>query len=180
MTILNRSSPAHDIVSHVGSSGWVQLGNNQVRKELLDLFFTFLLSFFFQDWRAVNYLGALLCCGWAGSLFQREGNSCFSISLVSEWSTVCLSVMNAKWGGKKCKSSVADRIFLAWCSCWLVPQMDYEKKNDWDGGQLQNLIPEMLLDGESELMVEPVSDLSKVGIQILLYEGIRRYIRLLV
>lgn len=38
----------------------------------------------------------------------------------------------------------------------------------------------MLLDGESELMVEPVSDLSKVGIQILLYEGVRRYIRLLV
>lgn len=43
------------------------------------------------------------------------------------------------------------------------------KKDDWDGGQLQNLIPEMLLDGESELMVEPVSDMSKVGIQILLY-----------
>lgn len=121
LTLLNGSSTAHDIVSHVGSSGWVQLGNNQVRKELLDLFFTFLLSFFFQDWRAVNYLDALLCCGWAGSQFQREGNNCFSISLFSEWkswqvylgrskksqdkkdkSTVSLSVMNAKWGGKKC------------------------------------------------------------------------------
>lgn len=190
LTTLNGSSTAHDIFSHVGSSGWVQLGNNQVRKELLDLFFTFLLSFFFQDWRAVSYLDALLCCGWAGSLFQREGINCFSISLVSEWkwkswqvylgrskksqdkkdkSTVSLSVMNAKWWGKKmlifCRwQDVLGMVLMLTCSSDGLWQ-----KNDWDGGQLQNLIPEMLLDGESELMVEPVSDMSKVGIQILLY-----------
>lgn len=63
-----------------------------------------------------------------------------------------LSLTGSSWHGPH-----AD-LFLRWIMT----------KNDWDGGQLQNLIPEMLPDGESELMVEPVSDMSKVGIQILL------------
>lgn len=49
------------------------------------------------------------------------------------------------------------------------------RKYDLDGGQLQNLIPEMLLEAEEGRMSEPyMADMSKAGIQIQLCEGIRR------